>query len=141
LVYAVVIGRHRMLGVQLEELRALGVAEMIQVPKIDEDAIEGLVAEWAERGVRYVVIQALPLRLLDKLYKASRRVGIDLLVAHMETVAMARTREEAERLVAEKPEARTFVSAPGDEYLRVIEHKGWMRIRRLEVELEPALGG
>ncbi len=134
---AVVIGRHRMLPAQVEELEKLGVEAVEQVLGIDEDRIQETVKKWVENNVKFVIIQALPLRLLHKLYVETSKYGIVLVVAHMKTVGLAANEEEAKRLVSEKPCARTYLKAPGDSAIRVIEHVRWERIKNLEVELEP----
>ena len=134
---AVVIGRHRMLPAQLESLRRLGVESIEQVAGVDEGRLEDQVEGWARRGVRYVIVQALPLRILVRLFNVCRARGIDVLLARMEQVAVVEGEEEAMRLVEEAGDRRTFLRAPGDVVVRVVEFKGWERIVRLEVELEP----
>ena len=134
---AIVIGRHRMMPAQVEELREKGIDAIEQVAKIEEDEIPQLVETWARNDVRYIVIQALPLALLYKLFREARKAGIDLIIAWMDTVAVTEDEEEARKLVQEKPDRRTYLKAPGDKAIRVIEHRKWMKIKRLEVELEP----
>ena len=135
---AVIIGRHRLLPAQLEDLRRLGVEETIQAPTLDEENLEKQVKEWATQGTRYIIVQALPLRLLLRLHKAATSHGITILIPRMEHVALAETLEEAEAIVAEAPGKRTYLHGRGDEKIRVIEFRGWEKIKKLEAELEPA---
>ncbi|MCE4619780.1 MAG: hypothetical protein F7C33_02025 [Desulfurococcales archaeon] len=140
MVKAVVIGRHRMLPKQLEDLRRLGVDGFIQVPMIDEENIADSVEEWASKGARYIIVQALPVHLLHKLYLEASKQGLDVLIARMESIALVKSEEEAEKLVKENPGARTFLRARSGEAVRVVEFKGWDRIKQLHLELEPVTG-
>ncbi len=136
MVRAVVVGRHRMLKAQLEVLRELGVESVEQVSGVDENRVEEQVAEWASRGVKYIIVQALPLSLLVRLFEASQKHGVDVLLARMKQVAVVEGEDEAEKLVSEAPERRTFLRSRGDLAVRVIEFRGWERIKKLDVELE-----
>ncbi len=135
---AVVIGRHELLPRQLSELRRLGVSEVMYVVSLPDNAeeLDRLVRKWKEQGARAVIVQALPLRLLVHLWNVCRKHGLDLLVAEMVTVGAAGSEEEAKRIVNENPDARTYLRAPGDKAIRVVEFKGWRRVRTLKVELE-----
>ena len=135
---AVIIGRHRLLPAQKRDLQLLGADETIQAPTLDEENLEQQVREWAAQGTRYIIVQALPLRLLLRLHKAATQHGIEILIPRMEHVALADTREEAEAIIAEAPDKRTYLQGRGDEKIRIIEFHGWEKIKRLEAELEPA---
>ncbi|MEB3847047.1 MAG: hypothetical protein GSR74_03625 [Desulfurococcales archaeon] len=140
MVKAVVIGRHRMLSKQLEDLRRLGVDGFIQVPIIEEESIADSVEEWARQGARYIIVQALPVNLLHKLYLEASRQGLDVLIARMDSIALVKSEEEAENLVKENPGARTFLRAKSGEAIRVVEFRGWEKIKQLHLELEPMTG-
>ena len=137
MVKAVVIGRHHMLAKQVEDLRRLGVDGFIQVSIIDEESISDSVKEWARQGARYIIVQALPVHLLHKLYLEASRRGLDVLIARMDSIALVENEEEAENLVKENPGARTFLRAKSGEAIRVVEFKGWEKIKRLYLEVEP----
>ena len=135
---AVIIGRHELLPGQLEQLKKLGVIETKYVASLPEDAVElqSVIEQWREQGVKAVIVQALPLRILARLWELCSRHGIDVVTAEMVTVGLARNEGEAKALVEARPDVRTYVRSPTDKVIRVIEFRRWLRVKMLRVELE-----
>lgn len=136
---AIIVGRHELLKKQKEDLRMLGVTDIINILSIPEERsrIEHLVGEWIKDGVRYVIIQALPLKLLKTLWEVCNSKGISVLLARMESVALVSDEDKAREIVHKSPDNRTYIKGIHDKAYRVIEFRYWERIKRLEVELEP----
>ncbi len=136
---AVLVGRHRLLKKQVDDLRRLGIDEVVNVLSLPEDRslLEELVDRWVSEGVRYVVVQALPLRVLKELWDVCRSRGVSVLIARMESVGLTESEDEARRIVGESPDSRTYIKGVQDRAYRVIEFKYWEKIKELKVILEP----
>ena len=130
---AVLVTRHRLLPSQEADVNRYFtvVAKYEQLPSNPREVM-ALASELKSKGVDYVITTVLPPQLLQAL----ERGGLTVVVMKMDAIATV-PKEEAEKLVAEKPDRR--VALPGrspEEPYRVVEYKGLYKVR-VVVEEEP----
>jgi len=117
--------------VALEE--KLGAIVIYQLSGVIPSA-EFVVEKAKELGAKYIV-PVLPLSFIARLVEAGRKNGFVILFARMEAIAQT-SPNEAQRLVAEKPEARTMTTY-ADGTVKVHEFKGFEKIVKVQIVTEP----
>ena len=124
---AVLVSRHKLLPKQAEALDELGfhVVERIEQLPTDPAALRKLVREWQEKNYAVITV-ALPPHLLASLSP------LPLYVFKMESTVFE-NEAEAEKWLAEKPDARTLLPGRPGEKVRGSEFKG---ISKLKVIVE-----
>jgi len=131
---AVLIGRHSLLPIQTRMLEKLGIEIVRQVPQVptSPQEISQFVAQLKAEGVEAIVIQALPMAVLATLLQEAKKHGIKVLTFEQETIFTGSV-EEAKKLVEEKPERRTLLTAPNAP-ARVIEAKAISELTEIKIE-------
>jgi uncharacterized coiled-coil protein SlyX len=122
---AVYIGRHRLLPLQERALEELGItiARTIENLPTEPAALNALLAELQQEGIEAAVTVALPPHLL-----AAVSARLTTLVFEMRSTTFQCT-EAAEKWVAEKPEARTYIPGRPGEPVRGLEFIGVNKVR------------
>lgn len=129
------VSRHEPLAAEVNALKErLGSVRIITAVGIIPSA--EYIIELAERYGVKVVIPVLPLSVIARLVELARTKGITVLYARMREIARTRSREEAERLVHEKPGWRTAVEYSGGLW-RVWEFERFEKIIKIEMVTEP----
>jgi hypothetical protein len=123
---AVLVGRHKLLESQRQALQQLGIVVVAQVEQLPESQreLEKLVEGWRREGVEAVVTGGLPAHLVAQLGKH----GVRILQLRMKAITIAKSEEEAKRLVAEKPGWRVALPSPEGGF-RVMEFEGIYELR------------
>jgi uncharacterized coiled-coil protein SlyX len=124
---AVLVGRHKLLSAQQEALRELGVEiirQELQLPE-SQNELAKLVEKWKAEGAEAIVTGGLPPHLVAALSK----FGMKILQLRMKAVSIAKSAEEAERLVSERPGWRVALPAPDGSSHRVMEFEGVYELR------------
>jgi len=131
---AVYISRHKPLPVQEQAFKELGLEIIEQVPTLPQDPRElaKMVSEWKNKGVEVAITIALPPALLLNLYNACSRNGIRVYIIRMKALGVF-SKEEAEKLVNEKPEARVMILDPRSGNARVTEFEGITELKKVEI--------
>ncbi len=129
----VIVGRHSLLQVQQKMLEKLGIEIARQVPQIptEQKEISNFVRELKNENVEVIVIQALPINILAVLLQEAKKSGIKVLSFKQETIFTG-SKEEAERLVAEKPDRRTLLPSK-ENVFRVIEARELVEIKEIKI--------
>ncbi|MCC6051484.1 MAG: hypothetical protein LM580_12300 [Thermofilum sp.] len=119
------VGRHRLLPLQQRALEELGMSIVRTIENLPTEpaALSALLNELQAAGIEAIVTIALPPHLLAQL---SNR--FPLYVFEMRSTTF-QTQEEAERWVAEKPEARTYIPGRPGEPVRGLEFAAINRVR------------
>ena len=128
------VSRHKPLQSQIKTLeKKLGAIEVWQLVGIIPSA--EFVAEKAiELGAK-IVVPVLPLSFIARLVELARKHGFTVLFAKMREIHRG-SREEAEKLVKEKPEWRTAVEYSGGVW-RVWEFEKFEKVVKVEIVTEP----
>jgi len=127
----ILVGRHKMLPGQERALKELGIQIIKQVEQIDMNRLNEI------QDCDVVVVQALPLSLLVQILSPLQRKGIEVLMFEQEAINRdLLPKNEAEKLIREKPDMRTALVAlnGNEEKVRVIEFKRVVRIERITIE-------
>ena len=134
------IGRHELLPAQLEFLRdRLGCRPALvkYAGNVTDRLVERMVRELREAmGCEKVVVTGtMPLTVYARLAEAAKRSNeFEVWYPVMKTLAEAAPREEAERLVKEAPERRTYVCYPDG--CKVVEFEKFARLTGVKLLLE-----
>lgn len=135
----ILVGRHELLPIQRELLERVGIEIVKQVPQIptDPQGFNNFIKELKEESDYCIVTTGLPLSLITQL--VSR--GVDVIVSKQEAVVTTEDPKVAEAVKNEKPHARFILKGRvGEkEMYRVMEFKGWYKIKRIVVEEEPLI--
>ena len=135
---AVLIGRHRLLPAQQEAIQRLGVEIVEQVAQVptEPQQLQKFISELKQKGIQALIVQALPIELLSQLLK-----HFTIFFMKMQQAALVESEEEAQRLVAEKPEKRVAIpSAVGErKTFRIMEFVGVTRVKKIVIEEEPVI--
>ena len=128
------VSRHRPLQSQIKTLeKKLGAIEVWQLTGVVPSA-EFVVERAIELGAKYI-IPVLPLSFIARLVELARKHGFTVLFARMREIHRG-SREEAEKLVKEKPEWRTAVEYSGGVW-RVWEFEKFEKVVKVEIVTEP----
>ena len=119
------IGRHRLLPLQERALRELGVTVTRTIENLPTEpaALSTLLSELQKEGIEAAVTVALPPHLL-----AAVSARLTTLVFEMRSTTF-QSSEAAEKWVAEKPEARTYIPGRPGEPVRGLEFIGVNKVR------------
>ena len=129
------VSRHPPLKSQITELeKKLDSIEVYQLSGVIPSA--EYVVEVVRKVNAKIVVPVLPLSMIARLAELSRNYGFTVVLAKMESIATTKNLEEAKKLVAEKPEARTTATY-ADGVIRVFEFKGFEKLVRVELVTEP----
>lgn len=129
------VSRHSPLKAQIQQLKTkLGAVRIVQVRGIVPNA--ETVIEIAKQYGASIIVPVLPLSMIARLVELGRKQNLTILFARMEAIAQVRSIEEAQRLVAEKPEARTFTTY-ADGSVKVHEFRGFEVIKAVQIVTEP----
>jgi hypothetical protein len=129
------VSRHQPLPVQISELeRKLGGVTIYQMSGVIPNA--ETVAEVAKKLNAEIVVPVLPLSMIARLAELSKQNGFTVLLAKMNNIATTKSVEEAQRLVAERPEART-IATYADGVIRVFEFTHFEKLVEVKLVTEP----
>jgi len=129
------VSRHSPLPAQVAELeRKLGGVVVYQMSGVIPNA--EAVAEAAKKLNANIIIPVLPLSMIARLAELSKQNKFTVLIAKMNNIATTRVPSEAQRLVAEKPEARTTATY-ADGAVRVFEFERFERLVEVKLVTEP----
>jgi len=129
------VSRHPPLPAQIAELeRKLGGIVIYQMSGMVPNA--EVVAEVVRKLNASIVVPVLPLSMVARLAELARQNKFTVLLAKMNNVATTRSIEEAQRLVAERPEARTTATY-ADGLVRVFEFERFERLIEVRLVTEP----
>ena len=129
------VSRHPPLHVQIAELeRKLGNIIVYQMSGVIPSA--EVVVDIAKKLNVAVIVPVLPLSMIARLAEISKQNKFTILLAKMNNIATTRDPSEAQRLVAEKPEARTTATY-ADGTMRVFEFERFERLVEVKLVTEP----
>lgn len=129
------VSRHPPLRGQVAELeRKLGKIKFVQLEGTVPNA-DFVINKAKEVGAKYIV-PVLPLSIIARLAEVAKKEGFEILFAKMEAIASTRNLEEANRIVAEKPELRNATTY-ADGTVRVFEFKCFERLKEIKMITEP----
>jgi len=129
------VSRHVPVPIQFRVLEEkLGPITIYQLSGIVPSA-EYVMEKAREVGAKYIV-PVLPLSIIARLAELAPREGITVLISKMDNIAVVRSWEEAERIVNEKPEART-IATYADGLIRVFEFKQFEKLKEVKLVTEP----
>ena len=125
----VYVGRHQLLPLQEQALAQLGLSIVRRIENLPTEpaALNALSSELQKEGVEAIVTVALPPHLLAQLSSK-----FPLYVFEMKSVTF-QSLEEAEKWIAERPEARTYLPGRPGEPVRGLE---FTCINRVKVIVE-----
>jgi len=131
------VSRHPPLHSQIHKLQELlGDFMLVQVEGTIPTAEHLLeVIKPMMSGRRAIIIPVLPLSMIARLSELSKKEGFELWFAEMKQIAQVTNTNEAQRIVNEKPEARTMTTY-SDGTVKVFEFVGFKRIKQVKIELE-----
>jgi hypothetical protein len=129
------VSRHSPLPVQIKTLEErLGGVVIYQMSGMIPNA--EAVAEVVRKLNASVVVPVLPLSMVARLAELSKQNKFTVLLAKMNNVATTKSIEEAQRLVAERPESRTMATY-ADGLVRVFEFERFERLVEVRLVTEP----
>ena len=129
------VSRHAPLEGQVNVLREkLGEIRVIQLAETIPNA-EYVVNNAKEVKAKYIV-PVLPLSIIARLAEVAKKENFEILFAKMEAIATVKSKEEAERIVNEKPESRSMATY-ADGSIRVFEFKQFERLKEVKLVTEP----
>jgi hypothetical protein len=129
------VSRHPPLQAQIVELeQKLGGVVIYQMSGVIPNA--ETVAETAKKLNASVIVPVLPLSMIARLAELSKQNKFTVLIAKMSNIATTRDPSEAQRLVAEKPEART-IATYADGVIRVFEFERFEKLVEVKLVTEP----
>jgi len=119
------VGRHQLLPLQQQALEELGMTIVRRIENLPTEpaALSALLNELQAAGIEAIVTIALPPHLLAQL---SNR--FPLYVFEMRSTTFQST-EAAEKWVAERPGARTYIPGRPGEPIRGLEFSGVNRVK------------
>jgi predicted Fe-Mo cluster-binding NifX family protein len=125
----VYVGRHKLLPAQTQALRELNLEITKQIENLptEPSALNALVQQLKAEGIQAVVTVALPPNLLASLSQAFKVYVFEMKSSTVQSVA------EAEKYVAQAPEARTYLPGRPGEPVRVLE---FVAINEVRVTIE-----
>jgi hypothetical protein len=129
------VSRHSPLPIQVAELEKkfdnIVVYQMSgMIPNAEA------VAEVARKYNASVVVPVLPLSMIARLAELARQNKFMVLLAKMNNIATTKSIEEAQRLVAERPESRTMATY-ADGTVRVFEFERFEKLVEVKLVTEP----
>jgi hypothetical protein len=129
------VSRHPPLPAQIAELeRRFSGIVVYQMSGVIPSA--EAVVEAAKKLNANVIVPVLPLSMIARLAELSKQNKFTVLIAKMNNIATTKSVEEAPRLVAEKPEART-VATYADGVARVLEFERFEKLVEVKLVTEP----
>jgi hypothetical protein len=129
------VSRHPPLQAQIRELESrFGGVAVYQMSGVIPNA--EVVAETAKKINANVIVPVLPLSMIARLAELSKQNKFTVLIAKMNNIATTKSVEEAQRLVAERPEART-IATYADGVVRVFEFERFEKLVEVKLVTEP----
>jgi ABC-type branched-subunit amino acid transport system substrate-binding protein len=129
------VSRHSPLPIQVAELeKKFGNIAVYQMSGMIPNA--EVVVDTAKKYNASVIVPVLPLSMIARLAELARQNKFTVLLAKMNNVATTKSIEEAQRLVAERPEART-VATYVDGTVRVFEFERFEKLVEVRLVTEP----
>jgi len=92
--------------------------------------------EVAEKVKAKIIVPVLPLSVIAKLVELTKKQDTIILLAKMNNIAVTRDINEAQRIVAEKPDSRT-IATYADGVVRVFEFDKFEKIVEVKLITEP----
>jgi hypothetical protein len=122
---AVYVGRHHLLPMQERALKELGITIVRRIENLPTEpaALNALLSELQAAGVEAVVTVALPPHLLAQLSSKFPLYVFEMVSTTFQSL------EEAEKWIAERPEARTYLPGRPGEPIRGLEFAGVNRVK------------
>jgi hypothetical protein len=129
------ISRHSPLPSQIAELeRKFNVIVIYQMSGVIPNA--EVVVDIAKKLNASVIVPVLPLSMIARLAELSKQDKFTIVIAKMNNIATTKDPSEAQRLVTEKPEARTIVTY-ADGVIRVFEFERFEKLIEIKLVTEP----
>jgi hypothetical protein len=129
------VSRHPPLPAQVRTLEEkLGGVVIYQVSGMIPNA--EVVVDTAKKYNANVIVPVLPLSMIARLAELARQNRFIVLIAKMNNVATTKSIEEAQRLVAERPESRTAATY-ADGLVRVFEFERFEKLVEVRLVTEP----
>jgi len=127
---AAFVGRHRLLPLQEEALKELGVEILEKIENLPSDIsqLRTFVKELKQK-VNAIVTVALPPHMLAEI----RNAGFEVFRLGMNS-SIASTEDEAKKWVAEAPDRRTYLLGRPGEPVRLLEFSNVSRIKRIAIK-------
>ncbi len=125
------------LKTQIDALkRRLGRVKIVRARYITPEVV--VISLARQHGAKVIVVE-LPISYIARLVEYAKRNGIDVLMIKMKTIAIAKTWNEAEKLVNEKPGTRiaTIGISEGYPVFEVREFEGYEKIVEIRAVTEP----
>jgi len=135
---AILVGRHSLLESQVKTLYEAEIEIIGQVSQVptEPQKLQEFINELKQKGVKALVVQALPLHLIAQLLQ-----HFEIYIFKMEAIAVSESLEEAKKIMELKPTHRIILpSRVGEkESYRVLEFKGLFKIKEIKVVEEPVV--
>lgn len=129
------VSRHAPLTGQIKSLEEKLGEVRIEILSGNIPNAETVMEKAKSIGAKYIV-PVLPLSMIARLAELAKREGIEILFAKMEAIATVKSKEEAERIVNEKPESRSMATY-ADGSIRIFEFRQFERLREVKLVTEP----
>jgi len=129
------VSRHAPLEGQVNVLREkLGEISIARLAETIPNA-EYVINKAKEVKAKYIV-PVLPLSIIARLAEVAKKENFEILFAKMENIASVKSRDEAEKIVSEKPGLRS-IATYADGVIRVFEFKQFEKLKEVRLITEP----
>jgi hypothetical protein len=129
------VSRHPPLPAQIAELeRKFNSIVIYQMSGVIPNA--EVIIEVAKKLNANIIVPVLPLSMIARLAELSKQNKFTVVIAKMNSIATTRDPSEVQRLVAEKPEARTMATY-ADGVIRVLEFERFEKLVEVKLVTEP----